>query len=285
MDSAQVSQGAYGERITGIGQSASLGRVPAGWPAWRVSVEVVPDPGGTRREYVDDEGALLRFGDGSVAEARRAAEGADVHLRLAREVSDDDIAHPYLAVVGMISAYWRDRLPFHAGAAGINGKAWLVMAQKAGGKSTTLALLEAAGYSVLADDLSVIDAELKVHRGPRFIDLRKEAAEALGVGEPVGVLGVRERWRHRIGDAPLSLPLGGIVIPRWGRSEIQPVSGADRISLLAPGLALRVPGEWAELFMDVVSSVPVLTWTRPHSLREAGQGLAQLIESKDLAAR
>jgi len=176
----------------------------------------------------------------------------------------------------MLNAYWGDRIPLHAGAVGIDGKAWLIATTKAGGKSTTLALLAIAGHPVLADDLSVIDSGLHVHRGPRFIDLRQEAAEALGVGEYVGVLGVRERWRYRIADAPLTLPLGGIFIPTWGEPAIEHIAGSARLGPLAASLALRVPAPWDQLLLNIASSVPMVRWSRPPGLAQADRAIAQL---------
>lgn len=273
-----LARGMYGVKISGLENCGCFAPVPQDWPEWRVVVELVEAPDDQRPESAGPDRCLLRFGDGSTAEANRVDPGANIHLRLTRDVAPCHVAHPYLAAVGMFSAYWGDRLPLHAGAVGIDGKAWLILATKAGGKSTTLALLERAGHPVLADDLSVIDPEMNVHRGPRFVDLRREAAETLGIGTNLGVLGVRERWRHPVGDAPLTLPLGGIVATAWGDPGLEPVAGSARLELIAGSMALRVPGSWNELVMDVALSVPLFVWRRPENLAMADAGIAQLVD-------
>jgi hypothetical protein len=155
--------------------------------------------------------------------------------------------------------------------------AWLILGTKGGGKSTTLLLLEQAGYPVLSDDLSIIDPDLNVHRGPAFIDLRRETAQAMDIGEELGVLGARERWRHPIKNRPLTLPLGGIILAEWGKTDLKPLKGGARIQAVAGNLSLSVPGPWQDLFMDIVTSTPVFRWSRPRQLSEATANIETLI--------
>lgn len=279
LSTPDTSSGLYGVRVTGIGNYSSLAPVPSAWPEWRVDVEHGLDRDVNRPESIGPDEAFIRFGDGSTAEVWREGPGGRLRLSLATEVASNDLAHPFLAPVGMLGAYWNDRLPLHAASFGLGGLAWLLAAGKGGGKSTTLAMLELAGHPVLADDLSVIEADLTVHRGPRLIDLRRDAAEALGVGDDVGKVGDRERWRYRIGDGPLTLPLGGIVIPSWGKPDVELIVGGQRLPVLGRSLALRIPGRWDELFMDVALSVPMLRWTRPRELRSSRGPVDQLVEA------
>lgn len=279
MNTDIISRGLYGVRVTGLGNESSLAPVPSAWPAWHVVAEQDLDLDVDRTESVGPDAAFIRFGDGSTAEAWREDAGGRLRLSLVRDVGGNNLAHPFLAPVGMLSAYWGDRLPLHAASFGLDGRAWLLAAGKEGGKSTTLAMLELAGYPALADDLTVIDSNLAVHRGPRLIDLRQDAANALGVGESVGKIGIRERWRYRIGDCPLTLPLGGIVIPSWGEPDVELIVGSERLPTLGQSLALRIPGSWAELLMDIALSVPVLRWKRPRELRTSRQPLDQLLDA------
>jgi hypothetical protein len=274
-----TSRGLYGARVTGIGGCPSLAPVPSAWPEWRVVAEHGLDRAENRPESIGPDAAFIRFGDGSTAELSREDPGGRLRLSLAKEVASDDLAHPFLAPVGMLGAYWSDRLPLHAASFGIGGRAWLLVADKSGGKSTTMAMLDLAGYSVLADDLSVIEPDLTVHRGPRFIDLREDAARSLGVGDNVGEIGLRERWRYRIADGPLTLPLGGIVIPSWGEPGVELIVGSERLPTLGPSLALRIPAWWDELFMDIAFSVPVLRWTRPREVQGSRRSLDQLVDA------
>jgi hypothetical protein len=256
-----------------------MGPVPGEWSAWEVRAGARDTIDRDRPESVGPRTAFIRFGDGSTAEVFREDPGGRVRLDLDTEVPANDLAHPYLAVVGMLSAFWGDRLPLHAGAFGVDGRAWVLVATKEGGKSTTLAMLHLAGHPVLADDMTVISPDRTVQRGPRLIDLRPDAATALGIGDDVGVLGLRERWRYRIDDGPLTLPLGGFIVPSWGEPAIELVTGSSRLTALAPSLALRVPAGWDELFMDVALGVPLYHWTRPRGLGEAYRPIDQLLET------
>ncbi len=182
----------------------------------------------------------------------------------------------------MLSAVWGGRIAFHAGAVAIGDRAWMVVSSKGGGKTTTLALLAQKGLPVLADDIAVIDDTLQVHRGPRFLDLRGDVSEALGIGASVGVLGQRERWRHPLGEAPLTLPLGGVVFPHWGdQVAVEPVTGSTRLRLLAPAAALRVPAPWDRLMMDVALSVPMLIWRRPRDFAAIEESIDALVSSAE----
>lgn len=272
------TRGLYGVRVGGLGECTSMGPVPASWPAWSVDANLSAETDSVRPEAVGHDLAFIRFGDGSTVEATRLDSGGRVRLQVTADAPLCELVHPYLAAVGMLTAYWGDRLAIHAGAFGADGRAWLIVGTKGGGKSTTLATLDLAGYSVLADDMAVIDHDLTVHRGPRMIDLRPDAAAVLGVGEDIGVLGVRERWRYRIENGPLTLSLGGIVVPVWGDPAVELVRGSERLALLAPHLALRVPAPWDELFMDVALSVPVYRWSRPPGLEDAQNAIDQLLD-------
>ena len=270
--------GMYGVRIVGLDACGCFGSVPSDWPEWHVTAETVVTTDHQGPTSVGPERGLLRFGDGSTAQVERLDHGGSIHVQTTRNVAPCQLAHPYLGPVGVFSSYWTDRLPLHAGAVDIEGAAWLVLATKSGGKSTTLAFLDRAGHAVLADDLSIIDPGMNVHRGPRFIDLRSDTAQFLGIGTELGVLGTRERWRHRIGDAPLTLPLGGIIATEWGEPGIETVRGAARFETIGGSIALGVLGPWDELFMDIVTSVPLLAWRRPQNLAAAEVGIEQLVD-------
>jgi hypothetical protein len=267
----------YGVRVTGLDECSCLEPVPDSWPEWTVTTEVIAGQGEQCIEIAEHTRGRLCFSDGSAAETTRTASGGAIHVRLSRDVDRCLIAHPYLATIGMFDALWRNRLPIHAGTVGIDGRAWLILGTKGGGKSTTLLLLEQAGYPVLSDDLSIIDPDLNVHRGPAFIDLRQETAHAMGIGEELGVLGARERWRHPIENRPLTLPLGGIVLAEWGNADVTPLKGGAKIQAVAGNLSLSVPGPWNDLFMEIVTTIPALTWTRPKNLAEAESGIAMLL--------
>lgn len=277
LDPTPRVRGMYGVKIKGLDECSCLEPVPDDWPEWTVTTEVIAGQDAPRTDFADDNRARLCFSDGSTAEATRTEAGGAIRVRLSRDVDRCLIAHPYLATVGMFQSLWKNGLPVHAGAVGIDGMAWLILASKGGGKSTSLLLLEQAGYPVLTDDLSIIDPDLDVQRGPAFIDLRRETAEAMGIGKELGVLGARDRWRHPIGERPLTLPLGGIIMAEWGRPSLEPLEGGAKVQALAGNLSLSVPGPWNDLFMDIVTSRPALTWNRPKNLKAAPDEIAMLL--------
>jgi hypothetical protein len=280
---ASLPRGTYGVRLVGFEDCDSLGVVPPEAPPWRIVIDGGANALLGEPEHVDADSAILHFGDGSSAQVSREPPGGSVRLFLARDIARCDLAHPYLSVTGMLNAYWGDGLGLHAGAVVIDGRAWVIVAAKGGGKTTTLALLDRAGHPVLADDLSVVGPDLQVHRGPRFLDLRREVAERLAAGEDRGYIGMRRRWRHRLGDAPLTAPLGGVVVPVWGDPLVDPIQGAGRLEALAPAVSIRVPGRWEPLLLEVASSVPVLLWSRRRRLADAEPGITRLLDA--VAAR
>jgi hypothetical protein len=119
--------------------------------------------------------------------------------------------------------------------------AWAVLGDKENGKSTTLAWFALNGHPVLADDLLVVDGDAAL-AGPRCIDLRQESSERLGVGEPLGVVGQRARWRFELGDVPPRVPLRGFITLTWDRAlALEPLRGVERLLALMPGAACGAP--------------------------------------------
>jgi hypothetical protein len=142
-----------------------------------------------------------------------------------------ELVHPHLAPGAAVLARWLGRETLHAGAVLAGGGAWAMLGDRESGKSSTLDWLAAHGHPVLADDLLVLDGS-DVLAGPRCIDLRADAAQRLGAGEPLGVVGTRERWRLRLGPLASSAPLRGWGILDWGDDvAVEPVrapSGSSR---------------------------------------------------------
>ena len=108
----------------------------------------------------------------------------------------------------------------------VGGTAWGVIGDRLGGKSSLLAALAAGGTDVVCDDVLVL-AGREAFSGPRTIDLREDAAAALGVGEEIGVAGARERWRLQLPPLGRPLSIGGWVFTDWAddvRMERLPAS-------------------------------------------------------------
>src|SRR6202041_3496235 len=102
-----------------------------------------------------------------------------VQLRVPRPVPAECLAQPHLASAAAALGIWAGCQALHGGAFVHAGRAWALVGDKGAGKSTALAQLAAAGITVLADDL-VICQKGTILAGPRSVDLRPEAALALG---------------------------------------------------------------------------------------------------------
>jgi hypothetical protein len=231
------SPGAYGFRLAGLPDAADLlVDAPPGWPR----LEVVRVSGGTRpgREEVTEDHARVWLPSGTWAELDRAA--ARAVLRVPPDVTDAAVIHPYLAPVALVMARWLGREGFHGGGIVVDGGVWGVLGDKTAGKSTTLAWLARSGVGIVSDDVLVIHGETAL-AGPRSVDLRDEAAQRLGAGEPMGRVGARERWRLALPAVGPELPLRGWITLEWGDTvAVEPVRGAQRLQALLPHRGVRM---------------------------------------------
>lgn len=256
--------GAYGLRIEGLSEAERLlVKAEPSWPGVEISVRRGPTDG--FHERVDARGATILL-LGAVALVRRSPGRAE--LVFEDEPSIEAIVHPYLAPIAGLLSHWHGRESIHAGAFLVDGGAWGVLSERGGGKSSTLARLALDGIPIVSDDVVVLEGET-AFAGPRAIDLRREPAEALGVGEPLGVVGARERWRFATGEIPGSVPLRGWVFLSWGDTlSMKPVPAGERFERLVqartirltpqdptdllrlaarPGFELRRPRSWSSL--------------------------------------
>ena len=239
MSSPPPERGAYGFRLRGVdGARELLVDAPGTWPAlelhWRVDDGPLPE-----HELVSDQRAELLLTAGGWVAIERASLRAD--YALPREVSPGALVHPHLASVAAVASRWLGRESFHAGAVALGDGAWAVLGDKEAGKSSTLAWLALSGHPVLADDLVVLD-DGRVLAGPRSIDLRETSARQLGVGEPLGRIGLRDRWRLQLSPAPAELPLRGWIVLAWGDGapSLEAVRGAARLQAILPHRAVRL---------------------------------------------
>jgi hypothetical protein len=252
-----------------------LVKAPEHWPLLQLARATSAAP--FSREEVTDSHARLWLAGGGLAQLDRAASRAE--LQVPEDATDGAIIHPYLAPVALVMARWLGREGFHGGGIVAGGGAWGVLGDKTAGKSTTLAWLARAGVGVVADDVLIIDGELAL-AGPRSLDLREEAAQRLGAGEPMGRVGARERWRLQLAPVPAELPLRGWITLEWGDSvAVEPIRGAERLHALLPhrGVLLE-PAQPAALIR--LSALPHLRLIRPRDwdlLPEAADRLLDAI--------
>jgi hypothetical protein len=273
---SRKQSGCYGFALAGVeGAEELLVEAPADWPELELR-HAAPGPGAPEQDSVGPERAELTLHGGWVTIERVPAR---VTFRLPAPPPARDLVHPYLAPAAAVAARWAGRESFHAGAVVAGGGAWAVLGDKESGKSTTLAHLALGGHPVVSDDLLVVDGD-HVLAGPRCIDLRERSAAHLGAGEPLGVVGVRERWRLRLDPAPPRVPLRGWITLAWDDEvAVDALRGPERMLALLPFRSVQLaPGAPADL-VDF-SALPVLRLRRPRrwdALDEAAGRLLAVI--------
>ena len=267
--------GAYGFRLQGLdGARSLLVPAPPTWP--QLSVSVAPDGPGPPCDRVGPERAELKLLTGGWVGIDRDPGRAVYHLPA--RVDDGALVHPYLAPVALIAARWLGRESFHAGAFVAGDGVWALLGDKEAGKSTTLAWLAAHGHSVMCDDALVLD-ELTALAGPRSIDLRAESARRLGIGEPLGTVGVRERWRVQLDPVPAELPFRGWVSLAWGDEvAVERLRGAARLPALIPHRGVRLEPPRPAALLDYVA-LPHLVLRRPYGWESVSESVERLLEA------
>jgi hypothetical protein len=123
----------------------------------------------------------------------------------------------------------------------------------------------------------VIDERRMVLAGPRSIDLRANAAHRLAIGEPLGVIGARERFRMALGPVPSEVPLRGFIRLAWGNiPTVTPVPPAWRPAALAAQRSVRLAPRDPALLVEL-SALPMVELRRPREWGRAGDAADQLL--------
>lgn len=186
------------------------------------------------------------------------------------------LLHPHLAAVAAVWAHWGGQDGFHAGAFLAGDGVWGVLGDKGSGKSSTLAALARRGVPIVCDDVLVLDGP-SAFAGPRSIDLRTDAADQLGIGEPLGVVGERERWRVKLEPIQPELPFRGWIALRWSDEPvIRPLEGAGRLRQLLANRALLIPPRAPSAVFDL-AGLPFFEFGRPRRWDSIDGALAQLL--------
>ncbi len=278
--------GAYGLHLPALADAADmLVDAPKHWSDWHLELATGR---GRPAEFVDDSRARLICKPSGWVDVDRASSTSMLHLPT--KPAAYEIAQPRLGMSAVIAAYWRGNYSFHAGVFLAAGAAWGVLGDRGVGKSSLMATLALMGVPVLADDALILDGRQQVLAGPRCIDLRKQAATALGVGESIGVVGTRERFRMRLAPVPCEVPLGGFVCLEWGRMALISVPPDERVGALVRSFALRLPerSEQAHAALMELLVLPMVRFRRPRALvriEESAQRLLREIEALDDAPR
>lgn len=261
----EVTGTAYGLRISGFQDPALRGNGEAAWPQVTVSQQI------GAFEPVEHLIAADRAEVGGNVVIDRLRSTAT--LRAAQALPTDQLVHPMLAWIGVTYAHWRGLLAMHGGAFTLGERAWMVLAAKGGGKSSTLAALHAAGHEILTDDL-VILREGQILAGPRCIDLKDDPESVLGrpmVHERFG-----ERRRILLPDHEQPVPLGGAFLLEYDEHlGLEPIPGGERIMKASDHRALDKTDP--RLILEL-AKVPMWTLKRPRDLARLGDVVRLLTE-------
>ena len=276
---ADTNRGVYGLALPDLTSDGGLlVTAPSHWRPWRVlrrrgEAEAVD---GT----VGPECARLRLApEGSLVIERQSRTST---LTMRNPPSDAELAHPYLSATAAIAARWEGWQSFHAGGFVVGGGVWGILGEREVGKSSLLAALAGVGVDVLSDDLLVV-REGRGLAGPRCIDLREGSARALGVGETIGVVGTRERWRLRLAPVAAELPLAGWITLEWGDDEsCHQVPPGERFLRLVDNLTVVLEPPDPPTLLEL-ASLPMVTLRRPRrldTLAPTAEGLVAHLERR-----
>lgn len=274
IDNADFPLGAYGLRISGIPHAASL-LSPAGrhWPFVEVILKVAQLD--ANEERLNESHARLRLQTGGWIELQRDP-GQAVYV-VSTPLSPDELVHPFLAPAAAVFAHWHGREGFHGGALALDGTAWGVIGDRCGGKSSLLAALAVNGIDVVSDDVLVVNERRDAYPGPRTVDLREDAAIALGVGEKIGVTGARERWRLKLPPLDGALPLGGWIFTDWSDElRMRHLPASETLRRLFTNRSITVPPRNPAAFLQL-SALPAWELLRPRSWAAVPETLEVLL--------
>ena len=277
--------GAYGLRVEGLdGAEDLLLPVSPDWPL--LTIRWVGEPSEPAMEETDAE-ATITFGPSRAVIERGAGGRIEIEreptvatFRIPRVRDPHALVHPYLGAAASVASFWLGREVFHGGAFLGRSGAWIVLGSRTAGKSSLLASLHARGCEILADDVVVVEHG-RVFAAPRALDLRQESAEQLQLGEPLGRVGERDRWRVRLAPVPLAVPLAGVVFLRWSDGvEVVEVSGSSRLARLLE--ALTLPGRPADASTLLeLSSLPCVELRRPRAWDALGAAGEAILAATD----
>jgi hypothetical protein len=242
--------GAYGLRLEGLPEAASM-LVPAddSWPSFQIATRVADDE--LEVQTVGPDRAAIAPASGTVVRIER--DPGRVTFTAPVALSAEAIVHPLLAHVAAITAWWFGRESLHAGAFVAGGGVWALVGDRGAGKSSTLAWLAREGHEVVCDDMLVLEAD-QPFAGPRSLDLRESAAALLGEGEPLGVIGERERWRMPVAPSGQLPPLRGLIHLTWGEElRAHSPSVHRRLELITANRGVKLPATAPEAWLDLAS--------------------------------
>lgn len=264
---------AYGFRWAGLFDDSLAVGGANGWPTVSVRQILASDRGSPEIERVGADSASIQT---LAARLRLDRVSSSLEIRARERLPVTDVIHPTLWPAASVFARWHERETFHAGAISFDGeRAWAILGERGAGKSSLLAAMALHGVEVLADDLLVVAGQ-RCFAGPRCIDLRQEAADALGVAADTPLVRSTERRRLRLSPCAGEYVLCGFVHLRWGAEiRLERLLPVERLPLLLEHRRIAGLGTDFEHLLDLVA-LPALRLTRPHDWRATRRLVAEL---------
>ncbi len=218
---------------------------------------------------------LVRIGTDESYEVRTQPPEITVHPAPIHQISRESMI---LGTPAAVSMAHQGRLPFHAGSVDVNGQGLILAATGTFGKTTLAGAFHAAGYRLLADDMScaVTDPEPALLPGPAVIRARPDVASGFSFerttaartrpGRTYFVLDPETRGN---GDP---VPLRAIVFLRIsdGPIVLEPAPVPDAVRDLY-GLSFRLPTDQGQaaafgLAAELAGRIPCWNLERPLTL-------------------
>lgn len=187
-----------------------------------------------------------------------------------------DVVHPTLWPAASVFARWLGRETLHAGAFSLDGEtAWGVLGERGAGKSSLLSALALRGIEVLSDDLVVLEGN-RCFSGPRCVDLRPDAAAALGVARHATVVRSTERRRLALEPCSGTYRFAGFLTLAWGDSVgVSPLAPAESFGLLLDHRRVGALGADFRYLLEL-AGLPAFKFTRPREWPRLDAAIAEL---------
>ncbi len=238
----------------------ALSRLPYGWkPASKAGVDQMYSIWISKQQRQKGIRRFTLLYEGTVIAAR------DLELEKILEAFESDVSF-------YVAEHSRDRLFFHSGVVGWEGKAILLPGVSFSGKSTLVAELVKAGATYYSDEYAVVDSRGRIHPFPLPISLRKGEKGEL-------VKHSLNLFNAEIGEKPL--PVGLIVVSQykkgaqWSARSVS--AGQGVLDLLSNALAARrSPGEALGVLRRIVDQASVLKGDRGEATEAAPRILRSL---------
>jgi len=242
----------------------------------------------TRLFEIDPGHYLVRIGDHDSFEVLTEPPGIIVHPGAMNEIDRESMIWGTPAAVSMAHQGY---LPFHAGSVDVDGRGVILAATGSFGKTTLAGAFHAAGYRLLADDMScaIATPEPAILPGPALIRARPDVIAGFSFEHTTPVMTTPVRTHFALDPGTRGsgafVPLRAIVFLRIsdGPIVLEPAHVTDAVRDLF-GLSFRLPDDQGHasafaLAADLAGSVPVWNLHRPLTIESLAAVTETIIET------